>query len=126
MKKTIIFAGLALVAFANVSLASNVATMATLTPTEVVTNGNNPLCNAIVKGDFEAVKKFVEYGADVNEVSNGMTPLMFAARYNKVDIVKFLLEKGADRDRKDDRGNTARKYAEISKSDAVLALLKEA
>ncbi|MGL2966685.1 ankyrin repeat domain-containing protein [Flavobacterium sp. XGLA_31] len=124
MKKTIIFAGLALVAFANVSLASNLSTVAP--PTEITVNTNTPLCNAIYKGDLVTVKKFVEYGADVNETSNGMTPLMFAARYNKVEIIKYLLEKGADKNVKDERGNNAAKYAELSNSQDALALLKQA
>lgn len=75
-----------------------------------------PLCNAISKGDFEAVKKFVEYGADVNERSNGLTPLMVAARYNRVDMVEFLLAKGAQLDAKSDNGFTAKRYAELSKA----------
>ena len=123
-KKTIIFAGLALVAFANVSLASNVPTVTT--STEIVNYGNTPLCSAIMKGDLATVKKFVEYGSDVNETSNGLTPLMFAARYNKVDIIKYLLEKGADKKIKDERGNTALKYAENSKSLEAAEFLKQA
>ena len=124
MKKTIIFAGLALIAFANVSLASNVST--STTSIEVVNYGNTPLCNAIFKGDIVTVKKFIEYGANVNEESNGMTPLMFAARYNKVDIVKYLLANGADKDLKDEKGYTAAKYAQLSNSQEVIAILKQA
>jgi len=124
MKKTIIFLGLALVAFANVSLASNVSTNAI--SKEVVMDPNSPLCTAIYKGDLATVKKFVEYGANINEESNGMTPLMFAARYNKVDIIKYLLEKGADKSVKDERGFTAVKYAELSNSAEAMAILKQA
>ncbi|WP_333601456.1 ankyrin repeat domain-containing protein [Flavobacterium sp.] len=123
MKKTIIFAGLALVAFANVSLASNVSTVGTAT--EIVKYGNTPLCTAIFKGDLATVKKFVEYGADVNEESNGMTPLMYAARYNKVDIIKYLLARGANKDVKDEKGYTAKQYAEFSKSQEALDCLKQ-
>lgn len=124
MKKTIIFAGLALVAFANVSLASNVPTITA--STEIVNYDNTPLCTAIMKGDLATVKKFIEYGSNVNESSNGLTPLMFAARYNKVDILKYLLEKGADKQIKDERGNTALKYAEFSKSQEAADYLKQA
>ncbi len=124
MKKTIIFAGLALVAFANVAMAAN--TTIGKTATEVVAYSNTPLCTAIFKGDLATVKKFIEYGADVNEESNGMTPLMFAARYNKVDIIKYLLERGADKEAKDEKGYTALKYAEFSKSQDALAVLKQA
>lgn len=91
MKKTIIILGLALVTFTNVTQAKTIK--AIKPSTEFLNYGNSPLCNAIQKGDLEAVKKFIEYGADINEMSNGLTPLMSAARYNKVDIIKYLLEK---------------------------------
>lgn len=124
MKKTIIIFGVALVAFANVSFASN----------SIFSNKNNieivfrqtPLCSAIVKGDLETVKKFIEYGANVNESSDGVTPLMLAARYNKVEIIKLLLENGANVNAKDERGLTAEKYAEMSKATDALVLLKKA
>ena len=124
MKKTIIILGLALVAFANVAKANNA--LATSSSKEIVNYENTPLCSAIMKGDLATVKKFIEYGSDVNEFSNGLTPLMFAARYNKVEIIKFLLEKGADQKIKDERGNTALKYAEFSKSLEAIDYLKQA
>jgi len=123
MKKTIIIAGLALVAFSNVALATTISTSSFVK--EVSISPNTPLCSAIMKGDLATVKKFIEYGADVNEVSNGLTPLMFAARYNKVDIIKFLLENGADKNAKDGRGNSALKYAEFSKSQEAVNYLKQ-
>lgn len=122
-KKTIIILGLSLVTFANVSAANTDQTFST--SKEIVNYNNTPLCNAIIKGDLATVKKFVEYGSDVNEMSNGLTPLMLAARYNKVDILKYLLEKGADKQIKDERGNTALKYAEFSKSQEALNYLKQ-
>ena len=73
-----------------------------------------PLATAIAKGDVETVKKFIEYGADVNEKSNGMTPLMIAARYNQVEIIKVLLDKGANLKLTDDKGLSALRYAELS------------
>lgn len=123
MKKTIIICGLALVGFANVSFAS--VTQSSISK-EIVLYKNTPLCQAIVKGDLEAIKKFIEYGADVNEPTQGLTPLMLAARYNRTDIVKVLLENGARKDIKDDRGFDAAKYAELSKANDALALLKKA
>jgi len=124
MKKTIIILGMALVGFTTTAGASTVSTVNT--STEITNYGNSPLCNAILKGDLATVKKFIEYGANVNETSNGLTPLMFAARYNKVDILKYLIEKGADKQIKDERGNTALKYAENSKSIEALEFLKQA
>jgi ankyrin repeat protein len=124
MKKTIIILGLALVAFANESFASNLNVLNKI-KVETIFNPT-PLCAAIIKGDFETIKKFIEYGADVNEISEDMTPLMLAARYNKVEIVKFLLDKGASLDEKNERGYTALKYAEMSKAIDVVDLLKKA
>jgi len=77
MRKSIIIFGLALVAFANVSFASN-SKFPNKNNTEIVFK-QTPLCAAIVKGDLETVKKFIEYGVNVNESSDGVTPLMFAA-----------------------------------------------
>jgi len=122
MKKSIIILGLAFIAFTNVARAATVSARAT--STEIGNYDNSPLCSAIMKGDLETVKKFIEYGSDVNEKSNGLTPLMFAARYNKVEIIKYLVEKGADKQLKDDKGNTALQYAEFSKSHDAVSFLK--
>jgi ankyrin repeat protein len=122
--QSLMLAGIALIAVSQTTLAANAPVVKV--GNELTNYGNTPLCTAILKGDVETVKKFIEYGADVNEMSNGMTPLMFAARYNKVAIVKFLLEKGADKAVKDEKGNTAIKYAELSNSQDVLTLLKQA
>ncbi len=122
MKKTIVILGLALVAFTNVSFASTVNT--TEVKMETTTINGTPLCVAIMKGDTDAVKKFIEYGADVNESSNGLTPLMIAARFNKAEIVSLLIAKGARVDTKDEKGFTALKYAEFSKANEAIAVLK--
>lgn len=122
MKKTIIMLGLALVAFANVSFATNVQTLST--SKELIFNTPSPFCNAIIKGDVETVKKFVEYGADVNENVNGVTPLMLAARYNRVEIINFLLDNGAKLDALDQYGHSALYYAQSSKSADAMAVLK--
>jgi ankyrin repeat protein len=122
MKKSIIYLGVALFAFSSFTY----ATTATHSVVNLVSTTPNasPLCVAISKGDFDTVKKFIEYGANVNEVKNGMTPLMVAARYNNVEIVSYLLEKGANKKIKDDKGNTALKHAQNSKASAVIELLK--
>lgn len=126
MKKSIVYLSLALVAFTNVAFAST--TEALTEQSAVVTNyyGNTPLANAIAKGDVAAVKKFIEYGADVNEKSNGVTPLMLAARYNNVEVIKLLLANGANVKVKDGKGNTALKYAEMSNATQAVDTLKAA
>lgn len=122
MKKSIIYFSMALG-----SLVSTVsqATPMCATSAESPLKAGTPLCVAIQKGEFDFVKKLVEYGADVNEKSYGMTPLMIAARYNKVDIIKYLLAHGAKPEIKDDKGFTAAKYAELSMAHEAYALLRQ-
>ena len=84
-----------------------------------------PLSIAISKGDIESVRKFIEYGVDINEKSNGMSPLMIAARYNKVEIMKVLISKGARVNAKDENGFTALKYAELSNASEAVLFLKQ-
>jgi ankyrin repeat protein len=125
MKKSIVYLGVALVAFANVSLASNGNSFSEIKNKIEFSETITPLSVAISKGDIESVKKFIEYGADVNEKSNGMSPLMIAARYNKTEIIKFLLSKGARLNEKDENGFTALKYAELSNANEAIQFLKQ-
>ena len=125
MKKSIVCLGVALIAFSNVSLAANYNSLNPCKTLQSVYEDVTPLGTAIYKGDVEIVKKFIEYGADINEKSNGMTPLMIAARYNKVEIIKILLAKGALLKEKDEKGFTALKYAELSHANDAILLLKE-
>ncbi|MDN3674326.1 ankyrin repeat domain-containing protein [Flavobacterium branchiarum] len=125
MKNSIVYLGIALVAFVNVSLASNPVQNSFINSKTIVSDFDPaPLNTAIRKGDIETVKKFIEYGADVNTVSEDLTPLMTAARYNKAEIIKFLLTNGADSKIKNDKGYTALKYAELSNATDAIALLK--
>jgi len=124
MKKTVIYLGLALVAFANVSMASNHMTISK-NQVEFSAYFVSPLNIAISKGDIEVVKKFIEYGADVNQISEDMSPLMIAARSNKVEIMRILLASGARANDKNERGYTALKYAQLSNATDAIAILKE-
>lgn len=124
MKKSFIYLGLALVTFGNVAMASNgVSTVKN--PIERTGYTANPLNVAISKGDIETVKKFIEYGADVNLISEDLTPLMTAARYNKFEIIKVLLANGAKASAKNENGFTALKYAELSNASESIAILKD-
>jgi ankyrin repeat protein len=125
MKKSVIYLGVALVAFGNVAMASNQGTLAVKPRIEVSNFFSSPLHVAVSKGDVEVVKKFIAYGADVNETSEDMTPLMVAARYNKVEIIKVLLENGARPSDKNDKGFTALKYAQLSNANEAVAVLKD-
>ncbi len=125
MKKSIVYLGVALLAFTNVSLASNPNSTTAAKIEKTTYKGVTPLSTAISRGDVEAVKKFIQYGADVNQNSNGMSPLMIAARYNKVEIIKILLVNGADHKAKDEKGFTALKHAELSKAIDAVKILKQ-
>lgn len=124
MKKSVIILGVALVAFANVSMASN-HKLVVKNGIEFTRSFVSPLNVAVSKGDVEIVKKFIEYGADVNQISEDMSPLMTAARYNKVEILKVLLASGARPSDKNDKGYTALKYAQLSNATEAIAILKD-
>ncbi len=85
----------------------------------------NAFCKAIMKGDINTVKQLIDLGEDVNKKSLGMTPAIFAARYNKAKILKVLIANGADLGKKCNKGWTIEKYAKISNSKEVLAILLE-
>jgi len=127
MKKSIIYLSFALIAlFSNVATAT--ASEFSVSRFGLVTKYKNatPLAAAVAKGDVEAVKKFIEYGADVNEKSNGMTPLMLAARYNQVEIINLLLEKGANAKTINESGLTALKYAKLSNAQEAIDVITKA
>jgi ankyrin repeat protein len=125
MKKSIVYLGVALVAFTNVSLASNFKSFNGDKKVIASAYDASPLNVAILKGDIQSVLKFIEYGADVNEKSEEMTPLMTAARYNKVEIIKILLAQGAKPGVKNEKGFTALKYAQLSNAAEAVAILKD-
>ncbi|KLT69791.1 MULTISPECIES: ankyrin repeat domain-containing protein [Flavobacterium] len=125
MKNSVIYLGLALVTFANVSMAANHKTVVKDQIVLSIDEDATPLNVAISKGDIDGVKKFIEYGANVNEQSGDMSPLMTAARYNKVEIIKVLLASGARPSDKNERGYTALKYAQLSNATDAVALLKD-
>lgn len=84
----------------------------------------NSFCKAIVKGDFETVKKLIELGEDVNQKSLGMAPIHFAARYNQTEILELLIANGANVKKRCDKGYTAKKYAELSNAVEAMEILK--
>ncbi len=122
MKKSLICFGIALMTFSNFAMAENPANHKE--SIEII-NGRSvtPLCTAISKGDIAIVRKFIEYGANVNEKSNGMTPLMIAARYNNVEIIKLLLDNGADLYAKNENNFTALKFAQLSNASEAVEYL---
>lgn len=125
MKKTIIISALAL-CFSFVALPAKASNMYQNNYQSTFKVKVSPFCVSIVKGDFETVKKLVEFGANVNQKSEGMTPAMYAAKYNRIDILELLIANGADLKVKSDKGLTALKYAELHKAEDAKALLQAA
>lgn len=125
-KRAMIMLGLALGVYSTNVFANQSKSIYHFSENELVKVDHSPICRAIIKGDVEAVKKFIEYGVNVNETSNGLTPLMLAARFNNVAIVNLLLKNGADRRVKDEKGFDALKYAEMSKASDALDVLMRA
>jgi ankyrin repeat protein len=109
------------VAIANVNPTDKNAKVATTSIKNVA-----PLSIAVAKSDLNTVKKFIEFGADIEVKTevNGMTPLMYAARYNNTSMIKLLLDNGADVTAVSKLGFTALKYAELSGATAATELLK--
>ena len=127
MKNSVIYLGLALVTFVNVATASNnTSVVKNQVAVSAVYDDGTPLVVAVSKGDIDTVKKFIEYGVNVNEKSDDMSPLMTAARYNKVEIIKVLLAGVARPSDKNEKGYTALKFAQLSNATEAIALLKDA
>ncbi|SEL04466.1 Ankyrin repeat-containing protein [Aquimarina amphilecti] len=92
---------------------------------ELNINKVDPFFMAVIKGDLDTVAKMIEEGSDVNLRLDGKTPLMYAARYNRADIIRLLIGKGAYLQAKDDKGNTALKFAELANAKEAMDVLKE-
>ncbi|MCV2487603.1 ankyrin repeat domain-containing protein [Flavobacterium sp. SH_e] len=123
MKKTVIILG-ALLIFSS-ELAASSSNLKIKNQVEFSIYGKSPFHLAISKGDFEAVKKFVLYGTDINKKVNNMTPLMVAARFNQFEIINFLLLHKANPSIENSHGFTALDYAEYAKSTESIAILKK-
>lgn len=84
------------------------------------------LMTKVINKDFEAVKKLIAEGADVNEkdANYGSTPVMMAASYEGYeDMVKLLLENGADPNIQDKTYGTTALIAAASISKEMVELL---
>jgi|AVFP01.1.fsa_nt_gi ankyrin repeat protein len=125
MKKTVIISA-CLIGLSLATLNASVNTMPYHAANKVELKVKiNSFCVAAIKGDLQTVKKLVEYGEEVNQISNGMTPLMYAAKYNRIEVVKFLLAEGADPNAKSDKGFTALEYAEQTGARDVVSVLTQ-
>ena len=64
---------------------------------------------AIVRGDMEAVRQYIEAGADldVREPTGGSSPLITAATFGNLQAAEALIDAGADVDLRNNDGSTA-------------------
>jgi ankyrin repeat protein len=87
--------------------------------------GRTPLQVATNLGWRDGVALLLERKANT-EVANdaGETPLISAVHRRDVEMTKLLLQAGADPDRSDNSGRSARDYAQLDQSSAILAAIK--
>lgn len=127
MKKTIFtVAAVCMLALSGIS-ANELKNIETETTIEMVLPDDlSAFCKAVMQGDVDTVKKFIELGEDVNQKSLGKAPIHYAARYNKAEVLKVLIANGADLKKRCDGGMTAMKYAKLSNATEALAVLEAA
>lgn len=127
MKKTIFtVAAFSMLALSGISANEPVATNSTVNLEMVAPDELSAFCKAVMQGDVETVKKFIELGEDVNQKSLGKAPIHYAARYNKAEVLKVLIENGANLKMRCDGGMTAMKYAKVSNATDAQAVLEAA
>jgi len=127
MKKTIFtVAAVCLLALSGISANELKATNTEADITIVSPDDLSAFCKAVMQGDVDTVKKFIELGEDVNQKSLGKAPIHYAARYNKAEVLKVLIENGADLKKRCDGGMTAMKYAKLSHATEAIAVLEDA
>lgn len=82
---------------------------------------NTPVMDAAANGDLDAVKLFVNEGADLEVQSkNGQTALILAVGDGNIEISTLLLQAGADFEAKDFLGMSAKSYANLFKKEEIL------
>ena len=78
------------------------------------------------EGDWEAVIRALDQGADINEADDkGHTPLHIASERGHVEVVKFLLERGADINQVEGGGATPLLIASVYDHVEVVRILTE-
>ena len=83
------------------------------------------LYDAIKTDRAYEVKKFIEFGADINHRYEGAkTPLMLASSIGSIGVVKVLLELGADHSLISEENMTAMDYAIKSNNKFIIAVLE--
>ena len=87
-------------------------------------NQDVKLIQAVQDGNFEAVKKYLAAGMDVNTKDGyGATPLLYAAEYGRNDVAELLVTNGADINATYNDGLTALHAAVLNGSNEIVKLL---
>lgn len=127
MRKTILTVAMVSLTMGSTLLANEINEVKTELRTEVLKKAEiNSFCKAVMQGDVVTVKKLIDLGEDVNQISLGMTPVMFAARYNKVEVLSLLIRHGANLEIKSEQGFTVKRYAELSNATEALEIIETA
>lgn len=86
--------------------------------------GVTPLVAATNLNWIEGVEVLIANGARVDESNNsGETPLITAVHNRNIPLIRLLLRAGADPDRADNSGRSAREYARLADSTAILSVI---
>lgn len=86
--------------------------------------GVTPLVAATNLNWIEGVEVLIANGARVDESNNsGETPLITAVHNRNLPLIRLLLKAGADPDRADNSGRSAREYARLADSTAILGVI---
>ena len=89
--------------------------------------GDTPLIYAVIWDEIEILKELINLGANLDHLGEfGSTALEHAVCDDKLEASRVLLSAGADPDLENELGFTARSLAEVSESDEVRNLLREA
>lgn len=84
-----------------------------------------PLMAAVVKNNQEIAKMLLDANADTNLTdANGSSALHYAVLFKLYDIIPMLLSKGADVNLMDKTQKSPKMFAEISKDEKLINLLK--
>jgi ankyrin repeat protein len=81
---------------------------------------------AIINGEINWVKKFIQSGIDPNKTErvSKFTPLMEAVTYNQNAIVELLLEHGVNLNATDTSGFTAKDFAKRMRKHKILKIIE--
>lgn len=101
--------------------------LAAILSTDIFADANADLFAAADKGDVAAVQKALKAGANVNTRGLiNMTPLIIATMNKHTEVVRVLLKRRPNLDLKGDNGGTALYWAQQTRSEEIVKLLKAA